>query len=96
MDDLPIVELEAIKAQNNIVIDLPIVVQPIKAQSNIRPPIVVEPIEAQNNIELPIVVEPVEVKPITDLPTVAKSNTDLSIGLAHNRQFQLLIYVCRG
>jgi hypothetical protein len=27
---------------------------------------------------------------------VAKSNTDLSIGVEHNRQFQLLIYVYRG
>jgi hypothetical protein len=43
-----------------------------------------------------IVVEPVEAKTITDLPTVAKSNTDLSIRIEHNRQFQLLIYVCRG
>ena len=29
----------------------------------------------------PIVVEPVEAKSITDLTTVAKSNTDLSIGV---------------
>jgi hypothetical protein len=77
------------------------VVEPIEAQNNIRLPIVVEPIEvepieAQNNIELPIVVEPVEAKSITDLPTVAKSNTDLSIGVEHNRQFQLLMYVCSG
>ena len=43
----------------------------------------VEPIEAQHNIELPIVAEPVnvEAKSITDLTTVAKSNTDLPIGL---------------
>jgi hypothetical protein len=27
---------------------------------------------------------------------VAKSNTDLSIGVEHNRQFQLLMYVCSG
>jgi hypothetical protein len=55
----------------------------IKAQNNIRLPIVVEPIEAQHNIELPIVAEPVnvEAKSITDLTTVAKSNTDLPIGL---------------
>ena len=48
-------ELEPIEAQNNIVIVLPIVVVPIKAQNNIR---------------LPIVIEPVEAKSITDLPTV--------------------------
>jgi bifunctional DNase/RNase len=89
-------ELEPIGAQNNIVIVLPVVVVLIKAQNNIRLPIVVQPIEAQNNIRLPIVIEPVEAKSITDLPTVAKSNTDLSIGVEHNRQFQLLIYVYRG
>ena len=50
-------ELEPIEAQNNIVIVLPIVVVPIKAQNNIR---------------LPIVIEPVEAKSITDLPTLAK------------------------
>ena len=44
--------IEPIEAQNNIVIDLPIVVEHIKAQNNIRLPTVVEPIEAQNNIEL--------------------------------------------
>ena len=60
------------------------VVEPIEAQNIIQLPIVVEPIEAQNNIELPIVVEPVEAKSITDLPIVAKSNTDLSIGVEHN------------
>ena len=56
----------------------------------------VEPIEAQNNIQLPIVVEPVEAKSIPDLPTVAKSNTDLPIGVEHIMQFQLLIYARRG
>jgi hypothetical protein len=59
-------------------------VGPFEAQNNIRLPIVVEPIEAQNNIEIPIVVEPVEAKIITHLPTVAKSNTDISIGEEHN------------
>ena len=71
---------------------MPIVVEPIEVQNNIRLPIlleliVVEPIQAQNNIQLLIVVEPVEEKNITDLPTVAKSNTNLSIGVEHNRQF---------
>ena len=58
-------ELEPIEAQNNIVIVLPIVVVPIKAQNNIR---------------LPIVIEPVEAKSITDLPTVAKSNLIYPLG----------------
>ena len=58
-------ELEPIDAQNNIVIVLPIVVVPIKAQNNIR---------------LPIVIEPVEAKSITDLPTVAKSNLIYPLG----------------
>jgi hypothetical protein len=73
------------------------VVEPIKAQNNIRLPIVVEPNEAQNIIGLPIVVEPVKAKSITDLPTVAKSKTDLpGIGIEHNMQSQLLIYARRG
>ena len=58
-------ELEPIEAQNNIVIVLPIVVVPIKAQNNIR---------------LPIVIEPVEAKSITDLPTLAKSNLIYPLG----------------
>ena len=80
-NSLPVV-VEPIEAQN--IIQLPIVVEPIEAQNNIELPIVVEPVEAQNNIEQPIVVEPVEAKSITDLPIVAKSNTDLSIGVEHN------------
>ena len=94
--ELPIV-VEPIEAQNNI--DLPIVVEPVEAQNDIELPIVVEPVEAQNNIEQPIVVEPVdqaqndiklpvvepvEAKSITHLPIVAKSNTDLFIGVEHN------------
>ena len=73
-------ELEPIEAQNNIVIVLPIVVVPIKAQNNIRLPIVVEPIEVQNNIRLPIVIELVEAKSITDMSTVAKSNLIYPLG----------------
>jgi Ca2+-dependent lipid-binding protein len=72
------VELEPIEAQNNIVIVLPIVVVPIKAQNNIRLPIVVEPIEVQNNIRL--VIELVEAKSITDMSTVAKSNLIYPLG----------------
>ena len=74
--------LPVVVRQNNN--SLPVVVEPIEAQNIIQLPIVVEPVEAQNNIELPIVVEPVEAKSITDLPIVAKSNTDLSIGVEHN------------
>jgi hypothetical protein len=91
--------VEPIEAQNNI--DLPIVHgRANQAQNNIRLPIVIEPIEAQNNIELPIVVEPVEAKIITHLPTVAKSNTDISIGVEHNSVvlniscYQLFFIVC--
>jgi hypothetical protein len=74
------------------------VVEPIKAQNNMWLPIVVEPIEAQNNIELRTHCARAcwGKKYITDLSTVAISNTDLSIGVEHNRQFQLLIYVRRG
>ena len=84
--------LPVVVRQNNN--SLPIVVEPVEAQNIIRLPIVVEPIEAQNNIDLPIVVEPIEAKDI-DLPIVvepneaqnniivAKSNTDLSIGVEH-------------
>ena len=80
--DLSIV-VEPVVAQNDI--ELPIVVEPVEAQNNIEQPIVVEPVDqAQNDIKLPIVVEPVEAKSITHLPIVAKSNTDLSIGVVHN------------
>jgi hypothetical protein len=74
------------------------VVEPIKAQNNMWLPIVVEPIEAQNNIELRTHCARAcwGKKYITDLSTVAISNTDLSIGVEHNRQFQLLINMCAG
>ena len=57
---------------------MPIVVE----QDNNSVPIVV----GKNNNSLPIMVEPivvesVEAKSITNLTTVAKSNTDLSIGV---------------
>ena len=66
-------ELEPIEAQNNIVIVLPIVIEPVEAKSITDLPTVM-PIKAQNYIRLPIVIEPVEAKSITDLPTLAKSN----------------------
>jgi hypothetical protein len=44
--------VEPIEAQNNIVIELPIVVEPIEAQNNIV-------------IDMPIVVEPIKAKKIT-------------------------------
>ena len=46
-------------------------------QNNNSVPIVV----GKNNNSPPIVAEPVEAKSITDLTTVAKGNTDLSIGV---------------
>ena len=61
--------VEPIEAQNNIVIDLPIVVEPIEVKT-IDLPIVVEPIEAKT-IDLPIAVEPIEAKTI-DLPIVVE------------------------
>ena len=54
-------------------------VEPIEAQNNIDLPIVVEPIEAKD-IDLPIVVEPIEAQ---NNLIVAKSNTDLSVGVEH-------------
>ena len=53
-------------------------VKPIEAQNNIDLPIVVEPIEAKD-IDLSIVVEPIEAQ---NNNIVAKSNTDLSIGVS--------------
>jgi hypothetical protein len=61
--------VKPIEAQNNIVIDLPIVVEPIEART-IDLAIVIEPIETKT-IDLPIAVEPIEAKTI-DLPIVVE------------------------